>query len=259
MFDPSFFRRRALSHAYILTGGSETLRSRAAAELAAALVCTAPAEERPCGVCLACKKVEGGIHPDVITVAGEKGKSISVAQVRTLRGDAYVRPNEAERKVYVLENADQMNDSAQNAMLKLLEEGPLYAAFLLLAEQDQRLLVTVRSRCEVLRLSQPAEAPALSEEAQAVGKTLAEAYLTGDELGFLSTLVACEKWEREVFSGLMACLILQWRDKLVAQPRQEQRQRLLRGIEQAEEVRRACGYNASVGQLCGWLTGALFS
>lgn len=55
-------------------------------------------------------------------------------QVRSLRSDAYVRPNEGQRKVYVLEGADQMNASAQNAMLKLLEEGPDYAAFLLLAE-----------------------------------------------------------------------------------------------------------------------------
>ena len=73
-----------------------------------------------------------------------------MAQVRALRADAYIRPNEAERKVYILENAQTMNASAQNAMLKLLEEGPAYAAFLLLTDNAAALLPTVRSRCEHL-------------------------------------------------------------------------------------------------------------
>ena len=74
-------------------------------------------------------------------------------QVRQLRADAYIRPNEGERKVYLLEGADRMNASAQNAMLKLLEEGPAYAAFLLLAENGGGVLQTVRSRCEELSLT----------------------------------------------------------------------------------------------------------
>lgn len=73
-------------------------------------------------------------------------------QVRALRSDAYIRPNEGERKVYILEGADRMNASAQNAMLKLLEEGPAYAAFLLLSENAGGILETVRSRCETLTL-----------------------------------------------------------------------------------------------------------
>ena len=75
------------------------------------------------------------------------------AQIRALRADAYIRPNEAGRKVYLLERAHTMNPSAQNAMLKLLEEGPPYAAFLLLTENAAALLPTVRSRCETLTLS----------------------------------------------------------------------------------------------------------
>ena len=82
-----------------------------------------------------------------------EGKPITVDQVRQLRADAYIRPNEGERKVYLLEGADRMNASAQNAMLKLLEEGPAYAAFLLLAENGGGVLQTVRSRCEELSLT----------------------------------------------------------------------------------------------------------
>ena len=83
-----------------------------------------------------------------------------MAQVRQLRADAYIRPNEADRKIYILENAQTMNPSAQNAMLKLLEEGPAYAAFLLLTDNAAALLPTVRSRCELLPLSPVTEAEA---------------------------------------------------------------------------------------------------
>ena len=110
--------RRGLSHAYILSGQRGSGRHTLARLLCAALVCTG-AGERPCRNCTPCRKVQQGIHPDVRWV-GDDGKDITVGQVRALRSDAYIRPNEAQRKVYVIENAQTMNASAQNAMLKLL-------------------------------------------------------------------------------------------------------------------------------------------
>ncbi|MBU5435387.1 ATP-binding protein [Pseudoflavonifractor sp. MSJ-37] len=145
--------RRGLSHAYIISGPKGSGRHTLAGILAAALVCSAPDGDVPCGLCSGCRKAAGGIHPDIIQIVGEDGKEINVAQIRAMRSDAYIRPNEAARKVYLLEEADRMKDSAQNAMLKVLEDGPPYAAFLLLAENAQLLLTTVRSRCEVLTLS----------------------------------------------------------------------------------------------------------
>ena len=134
--------RRGLSHAYILSGPAGSGKRTLAGLLAAALVCTGGGE-RPCLSCPNCRKALAGIHPDIVR-AGDDGKDITVAQVRQLRADAYIRPNEADRKVYILENAQTMNPSAQNAMLKLLEEGPGYAAFLLLtnnaaAEMEERI------------------------------------------------------------------------------------------------------------------------
>ena len=121
---------RGLSHAYLIAGPKGSGRHTLAKELAAALVCTAPAGQRPCHKCPPCKKVLAGVHPDVNFISGGgEGKPIAVDQVRALRADAYVRPNEGQRKVYVLEGADQMNASAQNAMLKLLEEGPVDQVF----------------------------------------------------------------------------------------------------------------------------------
>ncbi len=152
--------RHGLSHAYILSGPAGSGKHTLAGLLAAALVCTGGGD-KPCFSCTPCKKVRGGIHPDVISAGGE-GDVLNVARVRALRSDAYIKPNEAPRKVYILEHAQDMNDSSQNALLKLLEEGPPYTAFLLLTDNATALLPTVRSRCQVLTLS-----PVTVQEAEA--------------------------------------------------------------------------------------------
>ena len=113
--------RNSLSHACLITGGST--RADAARFAAAAYQCTA-ANGRPCGVCQDCRKVAQNIHPDVITVEDPEHKNISVEVIRDIRADAYVRPNEARRKVYLIDPADGMNANAQNAFLKVLEEEP---------------------------------------------------------------------------------------------------------------------------------------
>ena len=143
--------RRGLSHAYIISGPAGSGKRTLAGLLSAALVCTGGGEV-PCFACPGCKKALAGIHPDVIWAGGE-GDELNVARIRALRSDAYIKPNEAPRKVYIFQGAQDMNPSSQNALLKLLEEGPAYAAFLLLTDNAAALLPTVRSRCEVLTLS----------------------------------------------------------------------------------------------------------
>jgi len=123
-----------------------------AVELASAAVCSGTGK-RPCGVCRNCRKAMQGIHPDVITIGlpiddkGKQKKVILVDQIRAMVSDAYIMPNEAERKVYIVENADSMNLAAQNAALKLLEEPPAGVVILLCAVNTRQLLPTVRSRC----------------------------------------------------------------------------------------------------------------
>lgn len=137
-----------------------------ARELARKAVCSSDGK-RPCDICRDCRKVIKNIHPDVITVGlptddkGKPKKEIVVEQIRELISDAYVMPNEAARKVYIIENADLMNLNAQNAALKLLEEPPAGAVLLLCAVNVPSLLPTVRSRCTLVNCggSDTPEAP----------------------------------------------------------------------------------------------------
>ena len=164
--DPVFSRiraasaRGALSHALLFTGPGDRL---AAARFAAsAFQCVGPERDRPCGVCPACRKVREDIHPDVSAVRDEEHKFIAVDVVREVRRDAYIRPNEGERKVYLFPDCALLTEQDQNVLLKLVEEGPPYAAFVFCAENPAAVLQTLRSRCVELKL-QP-KAPQGREE-----------------------------------------------------------------------------------------------
>lgn len=153
--------RKRPPHAVIISGPRGSGRHTLAHLLAQAHVCTG--DEPPCGVCQSCRLVQRGIHPDVqglerFVSEAELEKDVKVGTVRDIRADAQVVPNQAERKVYLIDRP--MNPNAQNAMLKLLEEGPPYAVFLLLTENSESLLETVRSRCVLLRTApvSPAQA-----------------------------------------------------------------------------------------------------
>ena len=115
-----------LLHSYIVASQSEQARDRLSLDLAAAMLCRSDGV-RPCRTCRDCRKVYDGVHPDVIYVAPDpdaKVPTIKVDQIRSIAATAYILPSEAEKKVYVLRQADTMNLSAQNAFCKLLEEPP---------------------------------------------------------------------------------------------------------------------------------------
>ena len=141
--------RGTLSHALLFTGSGRQMETARFA--AAALECTAEGS-RPCGVCAACRKVAEDIHPDVITVRDPEHKNIAVDVVRQVRADAYIRPNEGRRKVYIFPDCALLTEQDQNVLLKIVEEGPPYAAFLFCAENGAAVLRTLRSRCVELKL-----------------------------------------------------------------------------------------------------------
>lgn len=141
---------KPLSHAYIIAGETGSGRGVLAQFMAQKALCNQ--ENAPCGSCDHCEKVEDRIHPDVQILGNPDGKALSVEQIRQIHKDCLLRPNQAQGKVYAILQADQLGPSAQNALLKILEEPPSYATFLLITGENAALLETIRSRCQLLRL-----------------------------------------------------------------------------------------------------------
>lgn len=141
-----------IPHAIVIESKNREAALEAARFLSMYVVCTG--DSKPCGVCEQCHKAEIKAHADISYAYPEKkSKTYSIEQMRSIIKDAYIRPNEADAKVYVFENADnRLSDIVQNSFLKLLEEPPQNVYFILLCESAQKLLVTILSRCTVVRL-----------------------------------------------------------------------------------------------------------
>jgi DNA polymerase III delta prime subunit len=144
---------RRFPHAAILEGSSPEERMSLAKNVAAALVCTNA--DAPCGVCPNCRKAAADSHADILIYSVEdKPKAFKVDTVREIRSKAYIVPNEAERKIFILENSHTMGVEGQNAILKILEEPPSYVNFILLCSSKSGFLPTVLSRSAVYNLGE---------------------------------------------------------------------------------------------------------
>ena len=143
-------RKGRMSHFYLLSGPCGAGKHTLARLIAAAMLCSEP--NAPCGVCRSCRKVFSGNHPDYITIDDPSKKTVPVDLIREARADIFVRPNEGDKKIYLFPRAQDMGIPGQNALLKVLEEPPPYGVFLLLTDNPEKLLPTVRSRCVELKL-----------------------------------------------------------------------------------------------------------
>ena len=274
--DPVFSRiraaaaRGALSHALLFTGPGDRL---AAARFAAsAFQCVGPERDRPCGVCPACRKVREDIHPDVSAVRDEEHKFIAVDVVREVRRDAYIRPNEGERKVYLFPDCALLTEQDQNVLLKLVEEGPPYAAFLFCAENPAAVHQTLRSRCVELKL-QPSAPPPSEEDGD--GEALCRCLLKRKRGSAAELAVRLEKKKltREALAALLErseallsqALVLLYGgsaeagDRRLAEDigKRLTKTQIVRTIELMKKYRRECGYNVGPGHVLGALAAEL--
>ena len=217
-----------ISHFYLICGPEGSGKHTLARLLAAAALCKDT--HKPCLTCPVCRKVMADTHPDVITVEEPDKKTLSVDAVRRMRADVYIQPNESDKKVYLL--PQELRVEGQNALLKILEEPPAYGVFILLADNPEMLLPTVRSRCTELKLLplpesilrtrlQKAFPQADAAQLQAAiersggwlgqAQTLLEAgaavsdqtagfarsFAARDAVGLLQVLVPMERWKRD--------------------------------------------------------------
>ena len=139
-------------HAFIMEGEKGSGRHTLAKILAAAAICQS--DNAPCKNCRECDLIEKDSHCDVLTYKPD-GATFKVDTVREIRENAFITPVEAKRKVNILLDCDKMNESAQNAFLKVLEEPPSFMVFILICQNASALLTTVRSRCVTLTVQNP--------------------------------------------------------------------------------------------------------
>ena len=144
----SSLEKKHISHFYLISGPEGSGKHTLAKLLAEAILCEGSV--KPCGSCVHCRKMRSGNHPDFITVEDPEHKNVAVKIVRQIRDDMFVRPNEAEHKIYLF--PQELGLEGQNALLKILEEPPSYGVFLLLTDNPDKLLPTVRSRCTELKM-----------------------------------------------------------------------------------------------------------
>lgn len=221
-----------ISHFYLICGPEGSGKRTLAQLLAAAAVCRE--QDKPCLCCNACRKVLSGNHPDVITVTDPDHKEVPVSVVRQFREDMFIRPNEADKKVYIF--PQPLRVEGQNALLKILEEPPSYGVCMLLTDNPEALLPTIRSRCTELKLhalpqrllqnelqrefpqAQPEDVSAaiarsggyLGQAKALLGsgtmvseqtRRFAQCFGKKDGLGLVQLLVPMEKWKRDQLIG----------------------------------------------------------
>lgn len=129
---------------YIFEGAKGSGKETMAKYFSAHILCES---NPPCLECNACKTLYAGTNPNVITISNDDKAEIGAAKIRELVTDVFIRPQSAEKKIFIIKNAHLMNETAQNSLLKVIEEPPEYAVFILLCENRNKILPTILSRC----------------------------------------------------------------------------------------------------------------
>ena len=223
-----------VSHFYLISGPAGSGKHTLARLLAAAILCKGV--DKPCGHCIPCRKALKNEHPDLITVEDREHKNIPVKLVREIRDDLFIRPNESDYKIYLF--PQDLGMEGQNALLKVLEEPPKYGVFILLTDNPEKLLPTVRSRCTELPLTGVPEqqmgqyltqhypkatpediaaaigrsggwlgqAKALLDDGAVLPQTeeFVRSFTRRDVMGLLQVLAPMEKWKRDALLDLLA-------------------------------------------------------
>ena len=205
-----------LSHALILEGADAETRLLAAKEIAKAVLCEG--DNKPCGSCTKCKKVEGNIHPDVhLLEKDEKSSMIKVEAIRELKKKAGVLPNDGKKSVFIVNSAELMNPQAQNALLKIFEEPSPHLLFILCCTAKSSLLDTIISRATAYSVAEEKFLPVndeKNEKARLTSNELCLCLIGENEIEFLKKIAPMQK-DKDLFRAVLRSMKLIFRDSIV--------------------------------------------
>ncbi|TWU38003.1 DNA polymerase III subunit tau [Candidatus Brocadiaceae bacterium S225] len=140
-----------LSHAYIFTGQEGIGKTLFAKEFAKALNCKSDGNDS-CNLCQNCIRIEKHNHPDIFwTEREEKAKFIKIENIRNLQNSVRLSPLESDFKIFIIKEADRMNEEASNCLLKTLEEPSPNTIIILITNSITSIKDTIRSRCQIIR------------------------------------------------------------------------------------------------------------
>src|SRR5690625_4455462 len=146
----SFLKNR-VSHAYLIQGTRGTGKKSLATLIAMTIFCTDVTGVEPCQKCHVCKRILSRNHPDVHWIDPD-GQSIKTEQIKALQAEFGYQGMESTKKVYIITNAEALTTNASNRILKFLEEPELEATALLLTDNGQGIIPTIRSSCQIIDL-----------------------------------------------------------------------------------------------------------
>lgn len=148
----TIYEKNRTTHAYIFDGEKGTGKTQIMTFFVKLLLCENPSKNVPCETCRNCKRIDSSNHPNVKKIEPD-GQFIKIDQIRDLISGMTKTSMEEGRKIYVLHHADRLNNSSANTLLKFLEEPDGDVTAILLTEQYQSILPTIRSRCQHIKFS----------------------------------------------------------------------------------------------------------
>jgi len=223
-----------------------------------AAVCAAEDSKKPCLTCAQCDKASRGIHPDISVISKPQDKNaIVIDQIREIRKTVIIVPNDAEKKVYIITDADKMNKEAQNAFLQMLEEPPSHVVFILSTEHPVALLPTVRSRCveRITLIGSQKTNAVISDDAAKAAYELFSAIEQGNT-AIVSFMFRLEKMEKTTFLEFITQARAQAAAKLRASEHCDsiaKRKKLAQAERILEKARKMFDLNVGIGHLSGFI------
>ena len=173
-------------HSYLFIGSNLTQKYEYARKYAKTILCLKEKTEA-CNNCKSCIEFDTNNHPDYIEIGLEDGETIKINQIRTMQAKILEKPIISEKKVYIIKDADLMTKEAQNCLLKTLEEPPKYVCIILLANNENMLLPTIKSRCIKVAFTEENE-DVLSEEDKEIFDELEKIFSNIENYNILDVL-----------------------------------------------------------------------